>query len=122
MLMMVALGAACTASEASGPELVTADSLAHLAPGERLAVDRESTSFDFSAAPIDWSRIDLVDHRGGTVAMDRLLAAPGAAPLLASSDRTFRVGTPPGEPLPSIIYCFEYMNPNGEVEWICVDI
>jgi hypothetical protein len=41
----------------------------------------------------------------------------------ASEERSFRAGTPPGgETLPSIIYCFEYMTPNGEVEWICVDI
>lgn len=125
MLTALGIAVACTA-EPSPPELlVTAETLAYVPNGKRLLIDYGrgiEASFDFSNGPIDWSRIDLANRAGRKVAMNHLLAARGAGVLLASSDRMFRLSTPPSGLSPATWYCFEYMNDAGEVEWLCVDL
>lgn len=50
-------------------------------------------------------------------------AAPPASAQLASVEPSPHLGTSTDSlDTAGIWYCFEYMNPNGEVEWICVDI
>jgi len=80
---------------AASEVVITADSIAKLAPGEKLIVDRSSDTaytFDFSAAPIDFSRIAIRTEGGHAVAMDRWLSSSEhGAKLLAAPNRAFRL-------------------------------
>jgi hypothetical protein len=80
---------------AASEVVITADSIAKLAPGEKLIVDRSSDTaytFDFAAAPIDFSRIAIRTGDGREVAMDRWLSSSEhGAKLLAAPNRAFRL-------------------------------
>lgn len=74
--------------------VITAESLAALAPGERLLLDQMDThvyTFDFSKAEIDFSRIDMLTKEGKTVPMDRWLSSEQGKKKLQSPTRSFRV-------------------------------
>jgi hypothetical protein len=76
--------------------VITADSVAQLAPGQKLSIDPihdTAYTFDFSAAPIDFSRISMLMQDGHEVAMDKWLnGSEYGKKLLASPNRTFRLG------------------------------
>lgn len=81
--------------ETGRQQLITADSLAGLKPGEHLVLDLSEQgvayTFDFSKAPIDFSRIALLQHDGDTQPMDKWLSAmkEKGRDLLAASNHSF---------------------------------
>jgi hypothetical protein len=78
-------------------QVITADMIAGLKPGEQLSLDLSrkdlSYTFEFSKAPIDFSRITLINQPGDAQPMDKWLSATqqGGRNLLAAPDHTFRL-------------------------------
>lgn len=87
-----------TADSAPSEEVITADSLAALQPGERLLIDRTKDTvykFDWSGGAIDFSRIDLLADNGKTIPMDRWLNSNAQTRKLANStSQSFRLTKP----------------------------
>lgn len=83
---------------APAEEVITADSLAALAPGERLLIDRTKDTvykFDWSGGAIDFSRIDLLADNGKTISMDRWLDSNEQTRKMANSQsQSFRLTKP----------------------------
>ncbi|RKH05112.1 hypothetical protein D7V97_24530 [Corallococcus sp. CA053C] len=83
--------------EAVRQQLITADSLAGLKPGEHLVLDlsKEGVVYtvDFSKAPIDFSRITLIPRDGAAQPMDTWLSAmkEKGHDLLAVRTQSFRL-------------------------------
>jgi hypothetical protein len=109
-----------------GEVVITADTLAQLPSGERLRLERQgddSISFDFSKAPIDWSRIDVVTRSGRTLAMSELFAVKDAQVALHGPERAFRLAKLTEDAgSPGFVTCLEYMNGSDELRWVCVDL
>jgi len=75
--------------------VITSDTIANLAPGQKLVVDRSGDTaytFDFAAAPIDFSRVAMRLPGGHEVAMDTWLNSSAyGKKLLDSPNRVFRL-------------------------------
>lgn len=105
VLMPVAVMTACgsdasdnsPAEETVREQRITAETIAGLKSGEQLVVDQRvpgsTYTFDFSQAPIDFSRITIINAKGETQPMDKWLstARENGHDLLASQDHTFRL-------------------------------
>ncbi|RKH68911.1 hypothetical protein D7V93_00655 [Corallococcus llansteffanensis] len=80
---------------------ITAETIASLKPGEQLVLDQRAPgktyTFDFSQAPIDFSRITVINANGNAQPMDKWLSAAKQTghDLLASPDHTFRLSSSP---------------------------
>lgn len=83
--------------------LVNAESLEALAPGELLTVDLRDNAvyhFDYNEAPIDYTRIKLIDEEGNELLMADAMQKVAsfdygtnpAVNLLASADGRFKMG------------------------------
>jgi hypothetical protein len=86
-------------AEAVGQQLITADTIAGLKSGEQLVLDQREKgvayTFDFSKAPIDFSRITLLNNDGAAQPMDKWLSAvkESGRDLLAARDHKFRLSS-----------------------------
>ncbi|MBN9686689.1 MULTISPECIES: hypothetical protein [unclassified Corallococcus] len=78
---------------------ITAETIANLQPGEQFIVDQRipgnAYTFDFSQAPIDFSRITMINAKGEAQPMDKWLstARENGNDLLASQDHSFRMSS-----------------------------
>ena len=80
---------------------ITAETIASLQPGEQLVVDQRAPgkiyTFDFSQAPIDFSRITVINANGEAQPMDKWLSKTkeNGHDLLASPKHSFRLSSSP---------------------------
>ncbi|AKQ63236.1 hypothetical protein A176_000148 [Myxococcus hansupus] len=88
-----------SANDKGSQQLVTAETIAGLKAGEQFVVDLRKEgvayTFDFSKAPIDFSRIAMVNADGKRLLMSEWLSAAKANgdDLLAKPDQKFRLAS-----------------------------
>jgi hypothetical protein len=107
-------------------QVITPETIARLRAGEQLVVDMRTEGavyeFDFSRAPLDFSRISLINVHGNSMPMSQWLSAvrQQGRDLLATPRHLFRLSSPERAPEAGTVSALSEECIKYELdEWVC---